>query len=214
MTWIKKHLTQDQIKKISEAVQKAETKTSGEIVPVIVRSSTGDRHVPLILALFFVIGLLFIDHERVDFLYIFPYQLLWIPLFISAWGVGFLLSQVDSLKRLLLSDKDEKVAVFRRAQVEFYQNQVHRTQEGVGILIFISHLEHRAVILGDRRISEKVSQEEWNQILESLLMHIKKNQWEEGLTQAIEQAGSLLATHFPMKENERNELCNQLVIKD
>lgn len=214
MKWISSYLSDEQIKKISDSVAQAETKTRGEIVPVIVRSSTGDRHIPLLIALFAMVGLLMIDHERIDFLYVFPYQFLWIPIFLVCLGLGVLLAKVDPIKRILLSDKDEREAVFRRAQVEFYQNQVHRTHEGVGILIFVSVLEHRAVILGDRLISEKVGQKDWDKILGTLLENIKGKKWESALTQAVEQAGDLLATHFPMRENEVNELSNQLVIKD
>ena len=67
--WISKFLSEQEISSITDAVKNAESKTSGEIVPVIVRRSSSVGHIPVLLTsllvvLFFLLnGFNFLDHE-------------------------------------------------------------------------------------------------------------------------------------------------------
>ena len=47
--WIRSRLSSEDLKSIEEAVGKMEQKTSGEIVPMIVRRSSTVGHIPLTL---------------------------------------------------------------------------------------------------------------------------------------------------------------------
>ncbi|MCJ8276142.1 MAG: hypothetical protein MJK18_04820, partial [Bdellovibrionales bacterium] len=49
VSWLKGHLDEEGAKKIEQAIIDAEKKTSGEIVPMIVRSSSTIGHVPIIV---------------------------------------------------------------------------------------------------------------------------------------------------------------------
>jgi len=213
--WLNPYLKPENLKQIEEAVLLAELSTSGEVVPMVVRKSSTVGHVPLLLlALFSLLFFAFdLDH----------FQMLWIPLphwLLITFDICVLLALVRILapipfvERLLTPRGDQKEQVEQRALNEFYNIRVHHTEKSTGILIFVSLMEHRAVILGDQAISEKLSPETWNNLLKELVDSIKSRQLTDGFSKAIISCGELLSEHFPKPENDKNQLQNQLVIKE
>ena len=208
--WARPFLSNDEAQKISEIIRQVEAKTQGEIVPVIVRTSSPLRGVLINCVLFCVA--LFGSLEMHYFRAQEPWSLLIAMVLAVVIGLG--LAQIQSIQRFCLPDADEIKAVHERAELEFYREKVHSTQERTGILIFISLLERRVVILADQGISEKLTPQVWEKVVEGLLGHIRKNDLGIGLTQAIESCGELLAASFPSRPGDTNELSNDLVFKD
>ncbi|MCB0407142.1 MAG: TPM domain-containing protein, partial [Bdellovibrionales bacterium] len=120
----------------------------------------------------------------------------------------------DCICRWLTSEQDLMIQVQQRAVREFYEHQIHNTEASTGILIFLSIMEQKAVILGDKSISERLTPETWQNIIDTLLSGVKKRQTLTGLKKAIELSGQLLTTHFPIQPNDKNELKNHLIITD
>ena len=75
----------------------------------------------------------------------------------------------------------------------------------------ISVLEHRVEILGDKEINDKVSQETWDKILEPLVYSLKKDNLGEGLVHTVVECGKILSKHFPIREDDKDELSNKIV---
>jgi len=220
--WIEKYLSESEIKDISKTVQDMELITTGEIVPMIVRRSSAVRHVPIILGLSF--ALLFFGIEflglsgwylgtSLPFLYEhWIYQILFLVLLLAiAWG----LSHLHPVQRLLTSDQDEIEQVEKRAQLEFFLHQLHRTDKKTAVLLFISVMERRAVILADEGIAKSLPENTWEEVLKPLVGQLQKNQWSAGFQGAIRQSGDLLKKHFPAGSNHKpaNEISNNLIIK-
>ncbi|MFP5520621.1 MAG: TPM domain-containing protein [Bdellovibrionia bacterium] len=212
--WIKKYLTAVEVQALTEVVARSETTTRGEIVPVIVKSSSAVRHVPWILALFMMWILSLTNSPVLDFLYQGWYSLLWFPIFLVFLGLGFVLNHFSWVQRLFTPNADEIAAVNRRAHLEFYLNKINHTQEAVGILIFLSLMERRVVILADKGISQVLPEDTWQKLADELIAAIKAGRAFEGLKVCIESCGTLLSQHLPARAENSNELCNQLVIKE
>lgn len=212
--WCKKFLTEADAARVSEAVHRAEAQTCGEIVPMIVHRSSAIGHVPLQIFSLWVI-VLFAAHWAASS---------WWNNLMEPWwyAVGGILlaplvlqlGRLDCVCRALIPDSDEIAQVFRRARLEFDELRIHHTQARTGILIFLSAMEHRCVVLADEGIAAKLPPETWQGVVDKVIGGIKRGQAGDGLVAAIEECGSLLAKYFPLAGGAKNELANDLVIKE
>lgn len=212
--WLHSYLLPQDLESISQAVRQAEIQTSGEIIPMVVRQSTGVRHVPLLIGLIIFSGLLIFDLEAK--LYDQNEYYVWmLPLFFAAsYFLGALLAKIPRIAGLFLSDKDMMVDVLERAEIEFYRGRFNKTEKQTGILIFISFFEHRAVVLADKGIASRLPQQTWDEVVHLLTAELKNKNLHQGLIKAIGKCGEILAKEFPAGKVNPDEISNQLVIKD
>lgn len=201
--WLKSYLQPEDFSKIETAIVEAEEKTSGEIIPMVVQSSTAVKHVTPLITLFFICLLLMFENH---FQWWTPFALL--GCYVSAYFLG----KLHAVQRFLTHDQDEQIQVLRRAQVEFLNSKFYKTKDRTGILIFLSVMERKAVVLADEAISSKLPAETWQQVLDLLLQQMKKKNMADGFVQAIGKCGELLSEHFPLKTGDQNEIKNHLVI--
>ena len=61
------------------------------------------------------------------------------------------------------------------------------------------------------RIDDHVGQERWDAIVSDLVDAARQDRITDGFVTAIEQAGVLLAEHFPPRPDNQNELDDRLV---
>lgn len=207
-------LTEAEQKKISALVQQMEQQTSGEIVPMVVSASHsyptamiyGASVVafPLALLLMPVIGGLFwLGSQNV---WIF------IALFLTFYGIFYQLAQrFVWLQRPFLSRRQIDEEVQEAAIKSFFTEKLYQTRDANGILIFISILERKVWVLGDSGINARIDPEEWQAIVKLITEGIKKKRPCEAICEAIIQIGATLKTHFPIKDNDINELHNIIV---
>lgn len=111
-----------------------------------------------------------------------------------------------------LSLKDRKKEVKSLAEEEFYKLGMADTRDKTGILIFI-HLEKRQFfILADEGINDKVDQQTWDKIRDEMQNDFSRGHYTEGVVSALEKVGRILGEHFPIKEDDTNELSNKVVL--
>ncbi|MBC7371047.1 MAG: hypothetical protein H7326_05740 [Bdellovibrionaceae bacterium] len=225
-SWVQKYLNGNEIKEISDAVQTAEAGTTGDIVPMIVRRSSAVRHVPVVLALSFLILFLGLEivglngwylGDALPFLYEhWTLQILFVVLmFAAAW----FLAHLPVVQRIFTPNADEIEQVERRAQLEFFLQRVNRTHRQSAVLIFISVMERRAVILADEGLAKKLSPQVWSEVMKPLSEFLHQGEWSKGFQDAIRRSGELLKTHFPLDpgvtaHKPGNEISNELIIKE
>lgn len=209
-SWARGVLTPEEVKSVSEAVHRVEDTTRGEVVPVVVRSSTPLRGALVSSVLFFVA--LFGFLELTYFSQYQPWSFL--LSLVVAIVVGLWVGRFPAVQRLLLPEPDELKAVHERAELEFYRLGIDKTQEKTGILVFVSLLEHKVVILADEGIAALLPNETWTHIVQDLVREIRAGRLGPGLTRAIEACGHHLAHRFPLQEKPVNELHNDLVLKE
>lgn len=213
--WLDGFLTKSDLEQVERAVEEAEMKTSGEIVPMIVRSSSTLGHVPVILFFALLSILMFTplpDHVG-SFLGDLRF-LTWLILIVGAAALATIGSRWSFLQRLLTTEADLLVQVERRAAVEFYERGLRSTKEGTGILIFLSLMEHKVVVLADRGIASKLPSDTWSQMVQLIVEGVKGRCLAANFSKAIATCGELLATDFPRQKDDVNELTDHLVIKE
>lgn len=213
-TWIARYLEKDSDVRIEAAIVAVERQTSCEVVPMVVRSSSETRYIPgvilcLLLMVYFALDSReFLSNIIGRYEYTLPISLL--VLTVLAISLG----RIPLVQRLFLSQDEMEQQVRRRAELEFYRAGLHDTRDGIGILIFLSMLERKVVILGDRKISAQLPESTWDDAITQILEHKRRGSLTDGIIAGIKYCGPLLAKHFPIDVNDVNELKNHLIIKE
>lgn len=208
--------TDEEKQQIEQAVKELETVSCGEVVPYFVRSSDdyaeASWYVGALLSGFItvMIGVL-------SYTWLLPFRIT--PMELSA-GIfaslvlGFLFPIVfPQAKRWIISKERQEQRVNQRALEAFLNEKVFETGERVGILIFVSRLEHMVLVLGDEGINKKVAREDWAHVVQEVVSGIKANRIGDGLVKAIGVCRELLLKHgFVRKASDTNELDDGLRI--
>lgn len=111
--------------------------------------------------------------------------------------------------RLHVEDKCDK-DVLKRAEEVFAHHNMHLTDERNGILFYLAVKTKDFAVAGDKGIHEKVTQSFWEDINKLVLDHFKNEKFAEGLCKGIELCGAQLQKYFPLKENDKNELSDEI----
>ncbi|WP_375579593.1 TPM domain-containing protein [Marivirga tractuosa] len=88
--------------------------------------------------------------------------------------------------------------------------KMHKTELRNGVLFYMAIKDHKFAILGDAGINNKVPENFWDDIKEHMLAHFKNGDLTAGLSEGIKMAGEQLAAHFPYKNDDENELPNEI----
>ena len=200
-------LTDQDKQTIEEVVRKAEATTSGEIVFALTDASARYQHATLQGA--------FVGMVLATAIYrALPVEhtigiLLWIQL--VAFAFCYALLPHLPWRRWFIAGREMDARVHEAALMEFYSSGIYRTREENGILIYLSCLERRVVVLGDRGIHEKMGDHHWNQVRDGIIQGIRNGRAREGICEAVELCGKALAEHFPHRPDDVNELSDGVV---
>lgn len=220
------YLNADQHKIVSDAVGEAELTTSGEIVTVLADRSDGYTDVALwwALAASFTVMSVFAVLPQ-------PFLNLWDALiggWSHEWTTGELASmtialglltfvialgaqQFQPLKFWLIPNPVKTARCHDQAIKHFKVGAERRTVGATGVLIYLSMREHRAEIVADDSIAEKVEAEVWGEAMGDMLSHIKRGRIAEGMAAGVRDVGFVLAQHFPRGAEDENELPDRLI---
>jgi uncharacterized membrane protein len=97
------------------------------------------------------------------------------------------------------------------AQKKFQRLGMYKTRERNGVLIFIAPRTHKFAVVGDQAIHEKCGAQFWQQIVGGMQVHFQNEKFSDALTEAINEVGKVLATHFPRTSANANELPDEIV---
>ena len=97
------------------------------------------------------------------------------------------------------------------AQAQFYKLSMQTTKERNGVLIFVVPRARKLAVIGDEGVHQKCGDEFWQQLVERMRAHFQKENFTDALVEAIEEAGKLLARHFPKTSAPRNELPDEII---
>lgn len=197
--------TKEEQERIEQAVIAAESKTSGEIVPMIVTASGRYAEAELAgVAFGLILGTMMelIWHDPWGPVHAY----LWWP--IGGAILGYAAARIPALKRRILPRHRIAEAVHLRSLAAFAGEGLHHTRDETGILLFASMLEHRVIVLADRGIDSKIEPETWQTVVDTITEGLKTGRACDGFCQAIERCGDILAVHFPIQKNDTNEIAN------
>lgn len=103
--------------------------------------------------------------------------------------------------------------VRERALTWFGRLRIWDTEHNNGVLIYVLLAEHAIEIVADRALSRQVSQDAWQSMVDRLASRLRTGNFEDGLTQALEEVSALLVAHFPAETGalRPNELSDAVV---
>lgn len=205
----KRLFSQQEQERIRQTVARMERQTSGEIATMAVDDSDAypDAEVTgavLVAGLVSLVIALAIHHVT-----IWTYVPLVIVLF---FPLRILFRAVPGLKLPFIGRRRIEQAVHSAAIRSFFERGLYRTRHETGILIYISLLERKVWILGDRGINEKIPENFWPEHARVLADGLKEGRACDALCSVIERCGAELATHFPYREDDINELSDHLIV--
>jgi putative membrane protein len=206
-----------ELEAIQRATTAAERRTSGEIVPYLVerlddhaearwRGATIGALVSALIA-----GTV---HALVGYWSGFGVAWITLPVLVGA-GLGYLIGGVGPVTRLLMPADALDVMARRRAEAAFLEEEVFRTRDRTGILIFLAVFEHRAVILADEGIHREVPRHVWQDLVADLVAGIKARDAAGALERTIARCGDILADHHvERRPDDRDELHDRVRIRE
>ena len=200
------HFTPEDYAAVSDAIRKAETSTSGQIVCVLAHSSSEYGYVPILwasaLALITPWPLIYFTQLSVQRIF-----LIQLVVFIV---VGVVLA-LGPLRFSLVPRAVRRARAHRAALEQFVVRGISRTKNRTGILIFVSLAEHYARIIADEGIAAKVHNSEWQAVIDALTAHMHDGRIVDAFTSAIDRCGAVLAAHAP-PDGSPNELPDRLYL--
>ena len=221
-----RRLCQEDHDLVTAAVTRAERESDGEIVTIVAAGSDPYRDVAL--------------HYAVLVMLIVPAKLALLPQGWIDWAAGlafgwnaepsrgglmlvlvvlqvlaFLLVRLIllylPLRMALTPGRTKSRRVHRRAIELFRTGCELKTRGRTGVLLYLSLLEHRAEIVADKAIADQVEPEVWGEAMALLVDEVKAGRPGEGMTQAVEKIGAVLARILPKTLDDPNELPDRLV---
>ena len=219
-------LTQEQHEIVSNAVAEAELTTSGEIVPVLTAQSDGYTDVVLVwaaalsftaMSLFALFPAPFTDlwdglvggwtHEWTTAEVATLTIALGLIVFVATWAIQL----IDPVKFAMVPGPAKSARVHDAAVRHFKVAAEKRTHGRTGVLLYLSMNEHRAEIVADQPIAEKVPAEVWGEAMADMLAEIHKGCVAEGIAAGVRDVGKVLSEHFPRGDHDENELPDRLI---
>ncbi|MBU0942942.1 MAG: hypothetical protein KJ804_08800 [Proteobacteria bacterium] len=208
-------LSSDEQQFVTDAVHKAELRTSGEIVPMIVSQSDSYPLAKIRGSFLFALPVSLLVTAPVASMFWLESTNMWVflslflPLF---WGAMQVIHFFPAIKRYLLSREDMETEVQETALAAFFTERLYKTKDANGILIFISLLERRVWVIADSGISDRIPQERWQEAVSVITLGMRQKKRCQALCQAIGMIGDILEKEFPIGDDDHNEL-HDLIIR-
>jgi putative membrane protein len=200
--------TEEERRRIEAAVRRAEARTSGEIVPMLVDASYDYPRAEIVGGGCFAMGaallLAWAFGGSSEWVFLACFLALYLP-------CKLLVRSLPPLRRRLIHPAEIAAEVEERAMVAFVEHGLHRTRDANGILILVSLFEHRVRILADAGINAIVPPSTWDELVAGITAGIRAGRTADALCAAVDRCGELLAAHFPPQAGDRNELPDLIV---
>ena len=194
--------------RIRESVRAVEKGTSGEIATMVVDQSDGYLEAEVLGGILLSGLVALIISIAVQHVTIWTFVPIVCVLYFPS---RLLFMRFPRLKIPFVNKKRMMHAVQERAVRAFYEKGLYRTRDENGILIFISILERKVWILGDRGVNVKIPPETWQAHANEISQGIREGRPCDALCKVIESCGRVLEEHFPRKEDDTNELPDELI---
>lgn len=102
---------------------------------------------------------------------------------------------------------------FEKAVTIFNKLKMYQTRDRNGVLIYISFSNRKLAIIGDEGINNVVPTDFWESTKNELIFSFKRNEFAQGIIDAVNEAGKQLQQYFPVKSDDKNELSNEITME-
>ncbi|MCL7943807.1 TPM domain-containing protein [Marinobacter sp. ATCH36] len=200
-------LTDKEQQQVASAISDVERETDAELVTVLADASDSYAYIPLLWA--GIVALLipgainyFTGSLGADWLLVVQW---------ATFLVLCLLLQFPGVGHHLIPKQVRFWRASNMARRQFLEQNLHHTEGGMGMLIFVSEAEHYVEILVDQGIASKVGDDVWDGIVKTFTDRVRSGDTLAGFLQCIESCGQHLREQVPAT-HEKNELPNHLVL--
>jgi putative membrane protein len=198
---------EEEVARIEAAIAELESKSAGEVVVVSTRRCgryLGER---LAFAAIFGFTAALVLHAAMPAL-----SAAWV-LFaeLAAASLAFLLAYVPLVLRTIVGRKEIERVVGEAALRAFAERGIFDTRDRTGVLVFLSELEHRVVILGDKGIHARVGAEGWVRLVGELTQGLAAHHGADGVCRLVAEIGEVLKREVPVEADDVNELPNAVI---
>ena len=218
--------SEDDHRLVTEAVERAEHLSDGEIVTIVADKSDAYHDVALhwaVLAMLLVPAALAavpqacVDHAATLVLgwnaeLTRAIAMLFLVVLLAFLFLVVRLALAYSPLRMALTPRTTKSRrVGRRALQLFRVAAEKRTHGRTGVLLYLSLMERRAEIIADQAIHSKVKAEVWGEAMEALVDKVKEGKPGEGMALAVDRIGAVLAGVLPKSLDDPNQIPDRLI---
>ena len=98
----------------------------------------------------------------------------------------------------------------KRAEEVFVKLGMHRTELRNGVLIYLACNSKVFAIIGDKGINDIVPEGFWDDVASCMSTHFRSGDFTGSLSQATVMIGEKLKVYFPYKDNDINELPDEI----
>jgi putative membrane protein len=193
--------------RISRAIRAAESRTSGEIVCVLARTSSDATALPVLVA---AVVALVLPWVLVAFTAMTVHRILSLQAIVF-FALALVLCH-PRVRVALMPRRARRAVAHRAAMEQFTLRVAGRTMDRSGILVFVSLAERYARIIADNEIAARVPQSEWQVAIDALVAHMSNGRIADGFIAAIDLCGNELARHFPRTKTSRDELPDRIYL--
>ncbi len=192
--------------RISEAINRAEGNTSGEIVALVAGRSDDYAYVPFLWASLAALAV--------------PLPALWMPglslavvylVQLCVFIIVVLVLKLPSVLKHVVPAGLKRRRSHRHALEQFLAQDMHTTSARTGVLIFVSVFERYCEVIADEGIYEKVDAQVWREAVNAITTAVRSDRTAEGFVTAIDLCGDVLAKHFPEDPTAEDVLPNHLI---
>jgi putative membrane protein len=220
------HLINDAARtRINAAVAAAESQTSAEIVPVIATSSgrydRAEDLAGLCLAILLVI-LFWMLFQAVDpdiDGWAGPHWRIGLAELVIIIAGGFIIgalitSHVGWLRRLFTPRAEMLAEVEEKARQVFFDQRIHHTRSGGGVLLYVSLFERTAVVIADETVTQRLGAPAIDELCTQLTTRLRGGDVVASMEQTIAALGAKLSPSMPRSSSDVNELADAVVTID
>ena len=208
-------IDQAALNRIAAAVAEAEKTSSGEIV-CVVKKRSGRYFAEA--ALLWSAAILFAMPASASFMASRWIEIEALTLTLAGLGIWIagmaIIALFPPVQKLFVSAGKRRLAASEAARAQFIAQSMHRTRGRTGVLIFVSLLERHAEIIGDQAIVDALGENPWEPVVARLLEKARQGRLADGLTDAVREAGRILASASLPATSEDNELPDHVVMID
>jgi uncharacterized membrane protein len=107
-------------------------------------------------------------------------------------------------------DEVSETDVFIRAKQAFIILEMDKTKNHNGVLFYVSVKDSKFAICGDIGIDKVTPDDFWEEIKDTVISHFKRSEFVDGLVKGVEMAGESLKKYFPYKDDDLDELPDEI----
>lgn len=108
-----------------------------------------------------------------------------------------------------------KMDPLEAAYNKFVSLEMDKTALRNSVLIFVAPNNNKTAIIGDIGINEVANDGFWDSTLRGMINHFSNNKSIfEGICYGVEAVGNLVKSHFPIADDDINELSDEVIIDE